>query len=127
MNQPPAGDDFELINLSISPNRVQGQYHAHGSTTFPRSLADTLRFTSSGPNCGGRFEVSLSQDPGEDEFVVDIDVLFRVEDALDDLLVCRLHPGQGEYGVEISVSCTQCLISSSSHVADVKCSRSDRG
>ncbi|KAM5544944.1 hypothetical protein V8D89_001055 [Ganoderma adspersum] len=102
MDQPPVSDDFEVINLAISPDRVLGQYHAHGSATFPRSLADTLRFTSRGANCGGRFEVSLSEDPGADELVVDIDVLFRVEDALDDLLVCRLHPGQGEYGVGIS-------------------------
>ncbi|PIL33806.1 hypothetical protein GSI_04431 [Ganoderma sinense ZZ0214-1] len=102
MNQPPVGDDFEVINLTISPDRVLEQYHAYGSTTFPRSLVDTLRFTSRGTNCGGRFEVSPSGDPGADEFVVDIDVLFRAEDALDDLLVCRLHPGHGEYGIGIS-------------------------
>ncbi len=106
MNQPPVGGDFEAIELSIYPDRLHGQYHAHGSTTFHKSLADTLRFTSTGgANCGGRFEISQSGDPGADEFVVDIDVLFRAEEALNDVLVGRLHPAQGEYGVGIYVSC----------------------
>ena len=62
--------------------------------------------------------MSLSGDPGADEFVVDIDVLYRDEDALDDLLVCRLHPGHGEYGVGISVRCMLSYLQPPNHCAN---------
>ena len=104
MNPSSANEDTEIINLSISPRRERGQYHAHGTARFPIAEIKTLRFASGGVHCSGVFEVSQSGDPGADELVVDIDAFFRAEDALNEMLVCRLHPARGEYGVGIYVS-----------------------
>ncbi|TBU46676.1 hypothetical protein BD309DRAFT_596987 [Dichomitus squalens] len=101
MNPSPVDDGVEIITLSLSPHRERGQYHARGTTRFPIAEVDTLHFVSGGVHCSGFFEVTQSGDPGAEEFVVNIDAFFRAADALNEVLVRRLHPAQGEYGVGV--------------------------
>ncbi|TBU46636.1 hypothetical protein BD309DRAFT_1078468 [Dichomitus squalens] len=75
-------------------------YRAHTTLTLPVS-AEELSFIAEGANAYGTFDVSQDAHTDSENAVVDIEVEYRVSDALDDATVCRTHAGQGKWGLGI--------------------------
>ncbi|KAH9888410.1 hypothetical protein C8Q73DRAFT_839007 [Cubamyces lactineus] len=100
----PASDPSQCVgdvNWTLDPDGGHGLWPLHATTslTFPVD-ADELFFLAQGSFSHGAFEVSQSNDAGTDA-VVDIEVWYKVEDALQEATVCRLHPSASEHGLGI--------------------------
>ncbi|EIW54039.1 uncharacterized protein TRAVEDRAFT_132071 [Trametes versicolor FP-101664 SS1] len=80
-------------------NHTDWPYHAHASLAIPID-AEELLFKAEGSRAHGTFEVSQSTDTGT-KAVVDIDVVYRSEDALDEAKVCHLSPSENKHGLGI--------------------------
>ncbi|KAI0352039.1 hypothetical protein OH77DRAFT_1410038 [Trametes cingulata] len=94
-------DCDETVNWTLDSGRGHGDwpYRAHTSLAFPLD-AQELFFRSEGSLAHGTFEVTQSADAGDDA-TIDIDVWYRVEDALGEATVCHLRPSEDKHGLGI--------------------------
>ncbi|KAI0366758.1 hypothetical protein BV20DRAFT_971494 [Pilatotrama ljubarskyi] len=101
---PPTADPSDCadtVNWTLDSSRGHGDwpYHAHTSLAFPID-AEELFFRAEGPLAHGTFEVSHSKDVGRDA-IIDVDVSYRVQDALSEATVCHLRPSDDRHGLGI--------------------------
>ncbi|RPD57429.1 hypothetical protein L226DRAFT_573459 [Lentinus tigrinus ALCF2SS1-7] len=96
-----APKDGEAITWTAEPRHfVLGERRAHTSLAFPMA-AEELFFVAKGEHSRGDFEISLTGDRGPDIAVVDVDVMYHQEHALDEVTVCHLRPEDGKEGLGI--------------------------
>ncbi|KAH9888396.1 hypothetical protein C8Q73DRAFT_710011 [Cubamyces lactineus] len=65
-----------------TPGRGQYPYHAHASLTFPINT-QSMSFWTEGSLAHGSFEVSQADGEAQADVLVDVDVWYKVEEALD--------------------------------------------
>lgn len=93
----------DRVNWTKSDSVYPHDYHAGTSFSIPVTAAE-LAFVSEGALQSGRFEIAQDLESGSKTATIDLHVTYRVEDALDEATVCRLHPDDETWGLGIFVS-----------------------
>ncbi len=96
------------LRWTIEPARYAGQYQANTSVTLPLN-AEELYFVAEGAQMSGHFEVSRTGTTGSDDVLVNIQAVYRREQALEELTTNHLHSEDEKHGIRISVSVANSL------------------
>ncbi|KAI0712790.1 hypothetical protein C8T65DRAFT_726954 [Cerioporus squamosus] len=97
----PGYAEFPLTWTTEAPRHMLDGHHAHASLALPLDVEELFVMARGLEHSRGDFEISLTGGRGPDIAVMDVDVTYHHEHALDGVTICHLKPREGKQGLGI--------------------------